>query len=377
MRTFTQWSDAEERMLWKLLQEGRSSPAIADAINGQYGTNRTAAAVRSKIKSQNEHSTRMNQRPVERAPLPVADFHQAAAKVQVKNLEAELARMRSAAGVVQQWEDDWDGPEEWARAEKDSVKRIEKAQKQGKFDIAFDRPIALVAISDQHIAPGTPVDFRRMREDAELVANQDGFYALLGGDGIDGHIKHRAAVLAARSQPDDQYRLFNHYLSIFSSKILCMVTGNHEWWSNQIGGVDMVARLAEQNRICYAGHEARLTVRVGGHPYEVMIRHQSRFNSSFNQSHAVKRHFEMGEGPYDIGIIGHHHEHCCESFIRHGMIRWACRPGSYQITSAYSKQFGFADSIPTCPTFILIPGKREIVGFADVRQAAKAFRGFA
>lgn len=302
-------------------------------------------------------------------------FENAALKHQLKEMAGKLEEIKSTVSIEEEWADEFDGPSEWARAERKGVSNIRKAQKRGKFNVSFDSgPIAISVISDQHIAPNTACDFVRMKEDAELIRNTPGFYAVFGGDGVDNHIKHRSAMIGSRTNPDEQWRLFDYYLQLFGDKILAVISGNHDAWTAQIGGVDYLSKLAEKNKICYAPAEARLNINVAGQEYKMVVRHQTgRFNSSLNQTHAVKRFYEYGEEIFDIGVIGHHHEAAVEMFIRHGLKRYAARPGSYQISSPYSHQYGFANAIPTCPTFILFPKERRMIGFADVRDAVWAW----
>ena len=302
-------------------------------------------------------------------------FENAALKHQLKEMAGKLEEIKGTVSIEEEWADEFDGPSEWARAERKGVSNIRKAQKRGKFNVSFDSgPIAISVISDQHIAPNTACDFVRMKEDAELIRNTPGFYAVFGGDGVDNHIKHRSAMIGSRTNPDEQWRLFDYYLQLFGDKILAVISGNHDAWTAQIGGVDYLSKLAEKNKICYAPAEARLNINVAGQEYKMVVRHQTgRFNSSLNQTHAVKRFYEYGEEIFDIGVIGHHHEAAVEMFIRHGLKRYAARPGSYQISSPYSHQYGFANAIPTCPTFILFPKERRMIGFADVRDAVWAW----
>lgn len=263
----------------------------------------------------------------------------------------------------------------WKHAEEEAERRIAYSQERSKFAVEFgDKPIAVSFISDQHIAPGTPVDFRRMRQDAELIAETPNLYAILGGDGVDNHIKIRPAALAARSQPHEQWELYEYYLSIFAEKIIVLISGNHDAWSDQLAGVDMVSKIAASQKLCYCPAEAFVNVTVGGQLYRLAVRHQYRFNSSMNQGHAVKQWWRFGEVDWDIGCIGHHHEAHVENMAAHGLNRWVCRPGSYQITSSFSRQFGFNSAQPKCPTFILIPGERRILPFFDVRDAVPTLK---
>lgn len=283
----------------------------------------------------------------------------------------EVEAMRKAAEPYSPLDED-DEPAEtvWKREEERAARKIKKACDGSTFRWrAPGSHLLLAFVSDQHIAPGTPVDFKRMREDAELIRSTPNCYAVLGGDGIDGHIKHRAAILAARSTPEDQYKLYDYYLQLLGDRVLLMTSGNHENWSSQFAGVDVLARIARDRRVAYAPDEGFLEITVGRVSYKIAIRHQYRYNSSFNQTHAVKQWLRMGEQDFDIGCIGHHHDHAIESFVWRGQLRWGCRPGSYQITSAYSRQYGYNRSLPTTPAFLLRGDERQIDGFPTVRQA--------
>ena len=356
------WSEADIARALAAKASGRTYPDIAADMG------RSADSVRRIIK--------LHRHKTPAAPLPpgqVESMEAAALRGKVASLEAQLAR--AATGVerlqVTTEAEPAHSPDElWRLAEEDNAKRIDYANKRGRFACVLPDAVAAVAfISDQHIAPGTPVDMRRMREDAELIRDTPGLYCCLGGDAVDNHIKHRSAIMAARSQPHDQYLLFEWYLEILAPKVIAMISGNHDKWTDEIGGVDMLARIAKAQRLYYAPSEAIGDVTVGETIYKIGVRHQFRMNSSYNQTHAVKQWYRMGTEDWDIGCIGHHHEAAVEMFIARGQRKWACRPGSYQITSSYSHQYGWNNAEPTCPTFILYGSGRRIIGFADVHDA--------
>jgi hypothetical protein len=260
----------------------------------------------------------------------------------------------------------------WKAAEIDNAEHIRKALLMAKFSVELeDKPCALTFVSDQHISIGNTVDLFRMRQDAELIAANDGVYAILGGDATDNHIKHRSAVLAARSQPSDQYELFEWYLSIFAHRVLVAIAGNHDLWTNQMAGVDVLSGLLQRHRVCYAPDEALLEVGVGSQNYKVAMRHQYRMNSSFNETHCVKQYYRNGMVNWDIGCIGHHHVGACEYFYGHGEEKVALRPGSYQIISAYSRQYGWNSTTPTCPTVVVYPDRKEMVAFHRLEPALR------
>jgi transposase len=317
----------------------------------------------------------------DRADAPEAreEVKAAADEMEIASLEQRLRQLRrdTRLAIEPRYSEAEDWSASWHASEKDNAKRIEAARERHTFDldIPSDKPVAFSFISDQHITTGNTVDLQRMREDAELIASSEGVYAILGGDACDNHIKHRVAILASRCQPSDQWRLFDFYLSIFASKIAVVISGNHDLWTDQIGGVDVLRRIILDKRLHYAPDEARLNVTVGGQLYKLAVRHQYRFNSTMNQLHTVKQWWRFGEEEFDVGCVCHHHEPAAEDFLAHGQWRWACRPGSYQITSGYSRQFGYNRTFPTCPTVVLWPKTRRIVGFKDLADGLVYLKG--
>jgi hypothetical protein len=359
MQVIQGWSDEETSQLLAARAQCSSWEEVSARMPG-----RSPNSCRNKWRTVRHLESPASQQP------PAAPIVEA---VRTAAVEMQFAAERhdSRPVISPQWHpEDIDLDAKWREAEEDSLKRIEKARLQSRFDINVrtNRPIAVAFVSDQHIAPGTPVDFRRMREDAELIRDTPDLYAVLGGDGVDNHIKHFSAVLAARSQPQDQWILYEHYLKILGEKLLVVTSGNHDLWTNQYAGTDMVSWLARSNRFAYAPYEARIAMTVGQQPYKLAVRHQYRLNSSFNQTHSVKQWLRLGEDDFDVGCIGHHHEAAVEQSVYRGRMVWLCRPGAYQITSSYSAVYGYNNSLPSCPTFILFPDRRHIIGVADVRD---------
>lgn len=291
--------------------------------------------------------------------------------------QASPYALRDRPPVTRDYEHSDDLAAEWTQAEGYNAQHI--ANHKGKRRLTLDcsterQPIALVLMSDQHIARGSYTDLRRLRQDAQLIAATDGCYAFLAGDGIDNHIKHRAAVINSTDGPDEQYKLYEYFLSIFAHRIAAIITGNHEYWTKQFAGVDAVSWLAKQNNLAYCRHEARVTVKVNDAAVRLNMRHTYRFNSQFNQTHSPKQWARMdSEAMADIYCIGDKHDFAMESCILHGKVRWFVRPGAYQISSGFSDQMGYNDALPASPVFIVHPGG-EIEGHASLQRGLAVLR---
>ena len=362
----TSWTPARDEALVRLRNAGRQWVDIARELGTTDSTAR-----RRYLKLQ------------EQPPQQAVESMQASSlDARLSRLERENAALRAKLEprrlpVEQDHEAEiGDIGEYWRRCEEKAKADIARAHTKGQFRVTLEaNVIGLSFISDQHIGPGTPVDFERMRLDAELIATTPGLYAILGGDLCDNHVKHRSAIMAARSQPSDQWRLAEYYLGIFAEKIAVVVSGNHDDWSDEVAGISVLEMVCRAQRVCHAPDEAFIDLACGEQVYKIGMRHQFGMNSRFNQTHAVKQWHRLGEKDFDIGCIGHHHEAAMEHGIYRGQPVVYIRPGSYQITSAYSRRFGYNRSLPTCPTVLLWPDERRMMPFWDVRDAADFLGG--
>tara|TARA_R110002020_G_scaffold240658_2_gene453683 strand:- start:5628 stop:6821 length:1194 start_codon:yes stop_codon:yes gene_type:complete len=264
----------------------------------------------------------------------------------------------------------------WNAIEVATGDNIKKAENARWAEISFGgkKHIAIALASDQHIG-NKFTDHERMREDAELVANTPNCYAIHAGDFIDNFIidKPRPSMKAT-IPPNVQWKLCDHYLSMFEDKILAVVAGNHDLWTSGMTDYDPLSRQVLDRNILYHPHELNIRLMVGNVPYNFSIRHKRRGNSSLNPARVVKKMWEDGEHDFDIGVVGHHHTPVVENFTRHGIERWAVRPGSYKIIDGFAEMIGFQKERPTCPVVILSPQTRHIQVFSDLRDGLETLR---
>ena len=359
------WTDDEIDLIFELRGQHLTSAEIGEQLG------RSKASIDGKFRELGK-----TKRSSSRKAEPRVEFQNQNLQQEADSLRQELEALRasgSAAGVESLIGPDIerDVAAEWKKAEEDSSQRIERNTASSRFKIKLDDSITAVSfLSDAHIAPGSLCDFKRLKADAELIRKTAGLRVILAGDLVDNHIKHRSAMIRSRSAPSDEYRLVDYLLKLIGAEnILLCISGNHDAFTTQLAGVDMLQTIAEQNRVCYAPAEARLSIELPGFEYKIAVRHQYRYQSAFNQSHAVKRWFDMGTESFDVGVIAHNHECSISSFQRHGQTCWAARPGAYQIETGYSRQYGYNPSVPTCPTFFLFAEERRIIGHHDIRDA--------
>jgi len=264
----------------------------------------------------------------------------------------------------------------WGYVERENEKKIHRLHEltDVRVSLSGDRPIGLAAFSDFHITSGC-TNLRRLREDGELLADTDGAYGLLIGDYIDNHVKHRAAVVSRDMSPTREMELFNYWLSIVRDSVLAMVSGNHDAFSTQASGLDPLTSIAERNRLYYTPDELNLSLEFGSQTYRIMLRHRTLHNSGLNHAHGLFRHLERSANePWDIGISGHHHVCTVASQVILGKMRYAIRPGSYQVSTSFSRALGFCEAQPFSPMVILWPNERKISMYHDVRLGLEVLK---
>ena len=262
----------------------------------------------------------------------------------------------------------------WERVESESKKAILGKETSRWADISFnetDKFIGIAFASDQHIG-NKFTDHERMREDAELIARTENCYVIHAGDFIDNFVIDKPKpAMKAPIPPSTQWKLLDHYLSLFEDKMVGVVAGNHDLWNKGMTDYDPLEQKVKALGVLYHEHELNMRLWVGSVPYHISVRHKRRGNSQLNPGRVIKKWYEDGDSEFDIGVIGHNHVPVVESFTKHGLERWAIRPGSYKVMDKFAEMIGFGTEKPSCPMAILNPHTREIQVFSDLRLGVR------
>lgn len=263
----------------------------------------------------------------------------------------------------------------WDTIEAMSTKAIKAIEHSRWADVHMQteegKYLGICFASDQHI--GNPFcDHERLREDTTLVANSKNVFIIHAGDYIDNFVvdKPRPAMKAP-IPPSVQWKLCEHYIEMTGDSLMAIVAGNHDLWTAGLTDYDPLKRMAEDRAVLYHAHELNLRVWLAGIPYFISIRHKRRGNSSIDPSRVIKSMWNDGEADFDIGVVGHHHTPSVVPFTKHGIERWAIRPGAYKIVDTFGEMCGFPRERPTCPMVILNPVTKEVQAFTDLRMGLR------
>lgn len=263
-----------------------------------------------------------------------------------------------------------------------------KAEPYATLRIASDQPIALSISSDWHLSVTGPTDVEGLLAYADAIRTTPRAYAIGVGDLTDNPIKHRPTSV---TEVPEELRLLDIVVGRFGGKLLATTSGNHDDWTKAFSGIDNLRNLAEKHRIHYAPDELIYQLEIVDPTdldhitarWVIATRHKFRRHSNMNLTHACWRWFEENAHNWpqepsgaillpDAIAIGHNHVAAVETrtYDRGDVV--ACRMGSWQRTSPYTRAGGWALMPPTAPTIVfphIRDGTQQPTAYADYRKA--------
>ncbi len=171
------------------------------------------------------------------------------------------------------------------------------------------KPIGIAYWGDLQIG-ATGVEYERMRRDVEVMAEADGLYVIGMGDYAQNPQRHRASgsmVYACHlPSPADQYRVFYDLAGRLRGKLVGLVSGNHDHWTDKEGN-DHFSQLCLRLDTDNLWHGANVTVQFGsGAPQLIRARHSFKGESGLNTTNAQRRLYDS-LGPCQVVALAHKH----------------------------------------------------------------------
>lgn len=248
------------------------------------------------------------------------------------------------------------------------------------IDVQIDSagPFLVAGLPDQHLDnPGT--NLRKALADAQAIANDPDAYAVSIGDTIDNFIIGRLER-ARRDTPmtlSDSWRILEHYIDILAPSLVATIGGNHNDWTEMLGGVDVFQRLMKQHGIDAIYDQDELRVRLNtpsGVSFTHMARHIFPGHSRFNAAHGILAWMLERWAGEDVFWGGHTHvaghvtierEWLGEQRTIHGI-----QLPAYKIKDGYAKKRGFRRNMPfIVPAVVHDPRDGSTEWFSDLYKA--------
>ncbi len=264
----------------------------------------------------------------------------------------------------------------WGFMETQATEYIEDFNNSGilNANISDTEYIGLAIISDTHIG-GSGCDYKQMREDAEVIRDNDYLRMIHIGDITDNFItaKIMEGVINSPTSPKQQVILTNHWFETMTyEKVLAVIEGNHDWRTKEVSGLDYMGKLIKDNKVFYDPYKFIINLHnPRGFTYTIYMRHKYRYNSAMNLTHAAKQLLRFGGQDADAIIVGHNHEDAWERFNHMGTPRFAIRPSTYKKADPYSDKNGYTRPSGVMPVLILNPYTKHMEIVDSVKSAAE------
>lgn len=252
-----------------------------------------------------------------------------------------------------------------------------QARKQRQSITLPDEPVAIAFLSDLHIG-SSGTDYAAIRDDAQLVRDTPGMYAVFHGDGMDNWVVSKLTQLQ-RGQAlgfDAERLLFEDWMSMIAPKLIAWVEGNHDLWTEKLVGVNPNRKYLDDARMLWDRNQCVFSLEHCSHTRRIKIRHKWRYSSIYNPTHGLQVGWERGDDDYDIAVGGHTHiGTMCHSFYRHGRIRHAILTGTYKVIDSFGEEIGFPRPKGRgCGALVLTPDGEQI--FVDTLPMATQFLAY-
>lgn len=241
--------------------------------------------------------------------------------------------------------------------------------------IAFDAgPVCLAFLADVH-AGGSGVNYERLIEEAEIIRDTPGMYAVTVGDLVDQFVigSLRNLRFTSKMSIEEEWIIARHLLGILAPKILASVSGNHDNWSSYLVGIDYFRDVLASIRpsVLYDEHDCRFRLVVGDSSWRIRVRHKWDGVSQWNITYGIERAARF-DGDFDIGVGAHTHASgVTRMFNNGGCTGFAVLCGSYKEFDEYAEKEGFPKSNSGTAMPILFNESGTCVPFENVSDAAE------
>jgi hypothetical protein len=247
--------------------------------------------------------------------------------------------------------------------------RLEQKQNKATIGIADDKPILLIHWGDWHIGD-KGVEYERLDEDATLIAETDGLYAIGQGDykGNASALVHPQSTQEVIAPSDMQDRVVMRIVERTREKYIAMIRGCHDDWDKRLANKDFVQALCDICGAVNLWHGGIINLTVGEVEYRIGARHKYKNESGLNTTN-TQRNFVNEFGHCDIVAVAH--KHFCEMHQteRMGEKTIYLRSGSYKRYDEYGQKLAGYEGIYGVPGVILYPDRKEMLPVRDLRRA--------
>jgi UDP-2,3-diacylglucosamine pyrophosphatase LpxH len=232
----------------------------------------------------------------------------------------------------------------------------------------------LMPLSDLHIG-SEHTDYHQLEKYLKVIDRYPIYTVPLGDLGdFFGPFKYPTGMAEDVVNADAQLMTLRNFFLQYKEKILCAVTGNHDDWIYKTAGVEPYRWLVEDLNIPLLNSGGLLNLEVNGVKYKILLYHAiSKYNSSFNPTHAGKRMLELHRDA-DIVVSGDKHRFGMEKLTHRDKKPYIIQLGTFKTEDSYGRRsYGMAPHPQAgFPVLFLSAGEKNVEAIENL-EIAKDF----
>ena len=237
-------------------------------------------------------------------------------------------------------------------------------------------PFMLLPLSDLHIG-ASGVGYQALQRHLTFL-KENPVYTILVGDLADNFspIKHPQAMKEDVVSPTDQWTVARSFFREYEDKILAVVAGNHDEFSNT-AGIDIYRWLSEDLNIPLLKGGGLLRLNIDDKEFKVRLWHRiARLNSQFNYTHAGKQALRLSGDDSDAIITGDKHLGGIEQTYIGDKKRTIVQLGTFKVEDSFGRSQGFVQRPrPFYPVLMFFPHTHNIEAVENLDQAEELIKG--
>ena len=273
--------------------------------------------------------------------------------------------------------EDADSEELWDLAEELRKKILDAEYRVDECEVSLidTSPVMLVGLFDWHVGH-INADMEKLKHDLQILRDLPGAYVLFGGDYTENTNTSRSKRGTYHEQLVPiriQKRLAEQATSWVENKILAMVKGNHDAWSEESDDFDFVEYLAKKIEVPYFGDVGFLNISLGSQEYRGLLAHKGRGGGKDKTAGA--KNLEELQGYADFTMVGHRHESAISEEIKRGVVKVFASAGAYPDSGRYSRSLSLPPSYAAMPGVILFPNQKKVFPVRDAMDNLWALEG--
>ena len=229
--------------------------------------------------------------------------------------------------------------------------------------------IIILPLSDLHIgALGT--DYELLLSFNDFLLKHDSIYTILVGDIADNFVsfKNKLAMHQMILSPEEQDQFVESWIKEIKHKILSAFWGNHEEMEERASGRNAIKRILSHN-VPYVNGIGRVKLNINNEEYRICATHKTRYYTSLNMTHGLKRLAQMELPDEDIYIAGDKHVPDMEVAFQRGQRQTFLQLGTLKTEDSYSKRYFSYFTSSAMPCVALDSRKHQVTPFWTLDEA--------